>query len=322
MVTEIAAPGSTGAQLLRNALGDAALARAGAALPAIAVPWDRLASVLGWVVWLGHPPVPAGLPILPAPEELVWGDPLVALATAAAVSLDYASRRAEVGPLDMASMLRHEAPVAVIVPGDVHPTLAGAIAEAEQLGIPIVRDAAATVDILTAIPSFAARQVAHDGNVSRRHDPALSFQTIEAATRIGGNPLSSFVLHHEGERDGVSVIGNLSARFGVEIGVLDPAVGLEETAVLEAMAATYPSFLDGLTSRIEGHSLEVAWGSGDEPTAQDLGEVIRSWLKALHGLRLVDVRIAFAPLQGRSALLTDMRARAAAYKELRSGTPR
>ncbi|MDP9472748.1 MAG: hypothetical protein M3Q71_19135 [Chloroflexota bacterium] len=318
-MTDIGPSGSAAADFLHSALGDAALASAGAALPAVPVPWDLLARVPGWAVWLGHPPVPPDLPILPVAEEFVWGDPLVALATATIVSVDYAVRRARVYFTDIADLLRREAPVVVIVPGDVHPSLLQAIDDAERVGLPIVRGVGNVPAVLASLPSFAARQAAHAGGVKRPHDPALSLQTIEVAGRIGGNPLSSFVLHHEGERDGVSVIGDFSARFGVEVGVMSPAVGLEETANLEAMAATYPSFQDGVTSRIEGHSLEVSWANGYEPNARDLGEVIRAWLKALHGLRLVDVRIAFAPPQGRSALLTDMRARAAAFKAIRSG---
>lgn len=314
-MTKISAPGATGAELLRDTFGeDAALARAGAAFPAVSIPWEQLASVSGWAVWLGHPPVPSGLPILPVAAELIWDDPLVALAAATAVSLDYAVRRGAASSIATANLLRHEAPTAVIVPGEVHPSLLSAIDQVKQLGIPVVPGA----DTLTSIPSFAARAATHGSPVSVPHDPALSFQTIEVSDRIGGNPLSSFVLHHEGERDSVTVIGDLSARLGVEIGVLDPNIGLEETAGLEAIALTYPSFLDGVTSRIEGHSLEVAWASGYEPRPQDLGEVIRAWLKALQSLRLVDVRIAFAPPQGRSAFLTDMRARASAFKEFRS----
>ncbi len=314
-MTKISASGATGAELLRDTFGeDAALARAGATFPAVPIPWEQLSSVSGWAVWLGHPPVPSYLPILPVAAELIWDDPLVALAAAAAVSLDYAVRRGAMNSIATANLLRHEAPTAVIVPGDVHPNLLSAIDQVKQLGIPVVPGA----DTLASIPSFAARAAAHGSRVSVPHDPALSFQTIEVSDRIGGNPLSSFVLHHEGERDGVTVIGDMSARLGVEIGVLDPKIGLEETAGLEAIASTYPSFLDGVTSRIEGHSLRVAWASGYEPRPQDLGEVIRAWLKALQGLHLVDVRIAFAPPQGRSAFLTDMRARASAFKEFRS----
>ncbi len=40
-------------------------------LPHFDVPWDRLAESDGWSVWLGHPPVPGAIEILPAPPELV-----------------------------------------------------------------------------------------------------------------------------------------------------------------------------------------------------------------------------------------------------------
>lgn len=317
-MTAVGPSDSAGAEFLHRTIGDTALANAGAALPILLPPWDQLAWVPGWAIWLGHPPVPPDLPILPIAEEFVWGEPLVALATATMVSLDYAVRRSRLSSTGVADVLQREAPVAVIVPGDVHPNLLSAINDVEQIGIPVLRDAENLPALLASLPSFAARQSAHASNVRGPHDPALSFQMLEVAHHIGGNPLSSFVLHHEGERDGVSVIGDLSARFGLEVGILDPTVGLEETAELEAMVATYPDFLDGVTSQVEGHSLQVSWAAAHEPNVHDLGEVIRAWLKALYGLRLVDVRIAFAPPQGRSALLTDMRARAAAFKELRA----
>lgn len=319
-MTAIDAPTSTGADLLRQFLRDAALAEAGAALPVIPAPWERLARHNGWAVWLGHPPVPDDLELLPAAPELLWDDPFVALATATTVSLDYAERRGADSLASVADRLAREAPVAVVVPGDVQAALGSLIGEAEQLGIPIVRGSVDIRKRLAEIPSFAARSAAHGSLVSRSHDPSLSFQTVDAVDRIGGNPLSSFVLHHEGEQDGVSVIGERSARWGVEVGVQGHGVGLAETAALEAVVATYPSFLDGVTSRIEGHSLELAWSDDSEFTPQDVGEVIRIWLKALNGVDLVDVRIAFAPPQGRSALLTDMRARAAAFKEFRASS--
>ena len=306
-----------GVEFLRTALGDTALTRAGAALPPVQVPWSGLAQVPGWVVWLGHPPVPADLSILPVPAELIWDDPLVALTTTAVVSIDYALHRSRATSENWAEVLRREAPVAVVVPGDVHPNLVSAIAAADRIGIPIIRGAADLPAALASLPSFAARRGAHSSPVSRPHDPALSFQTVDVAGSIGGNSLSSFVLHHEGERDEVTVIGDLSTRFAVEIGVYDTSVGLQETMDLEVMAATYPSFFNGVSSRIEGHSLAVSWAEDCEPSPTDLGEVIRAWLKALAGMSVVDVRIAFAPPQGRSALLTDMRARAAAFKELR-----
>lgn len=309
----------TGEELLIAALGPASpLARAAIAVEPFVVPYDRLARVDGWVVWCGHPPAPSGIPLLPAPEHLLWGEPLDALAAAAAVSADYAARRGARDAAGMAAILRNEGPVAVVVPEPVHPRLAAALDDLLRLGVPVVEAAWDVEQALAAVRSFAARRRAHAAPVQRLHDPALSFQQIAVVDRIGGNPQSSFVVHHEGERDGVRVTGALSPRFGLEVGLRGPGITLERTAEIEELAAVIPSFLDGVTSRFDGHSLEIGWQDGAQPDPEEIGQVLRAWLKALYDAEIVDVRLAFAPPRGRSALLTEMRARASAFRDIRA----
>lgn len=295
----------------------AALVQASAAAAPFAPPFQRLASDPGWVLWLGHPPVPDGIPLLPAPPELLWNDPVMALATAAGVSVAYAHHRRE-APGDIVALLEREGPVAVVAPAEIHSSVKAALSEIGSLGIPILYGAEDLAQRLDGVPSFQARRRGHDAAISRLHDPALAGQVIEAVDQIGGNPLSSFVVHAEGERDGVTVIGTFGPRVAIEVGVKDASIDAAGTVALERDVASFPGFLDGVVSRTEGHSLVIGWQEGGQPSAHDLGEVIRAWLKALYQVRLVDVRIAFAPPKGRSALLTDMRARASAYTAYRA----
>lgn len=309
----------TGEELLVAALGPASpLARAAIAVEPFVVPYDRLARMDGWVVWCGHPPAPSGIPLLPAPEHLLWGEPLDALAAAAAVSADYAARRGARDAATMSALLRNEGPVAVVIPEPVHPRLAAALNDLLRLGVPVVEAAGNVEQALAAVRAFAVRRSAHAAPVGRLHDPALSFQQIAVSDRIGGNPQSSFIVHHEGERDGVRVTGSLAPRFGLEVGLRGPGITLERTAKIEAQAAVIPSFLDGVTSQFAGHSLEIGWREGAMPGPDEIGHVLRAWLKALYDAEIVDVRLAFAPPRGRSALLTEMRARARTYREIRA----
>ncbi|HEY8446545.1 MAG TPA: hypothetical protein VIL01_05505 [Thermomicrobiales bacterium] len=308
----------TGEELLVAALGEeSALAQAAAAVEPFIVPYDQLARVDGWVIWCGHPPAAPGLPLLPAPEHIIWGEPAAALAAAALVSADYAARRGARDAMATRSLLAREGPIAVVVPEPVHPQLQPTLDELRSLGVPIIEQPSDALAAIAAIPAFAMRRTAHAAPVGRLHDPALGFQQVIMDVRIGGNPLSSFVVHHEGERDGVQVIGTLSPRAGIEVGLRGAGITLERTEEIEREAAHIPSFLDGVTSRVAGHSLEIGWRHGNEPTPEQIGEVFRAWLKALHGADLVDVRLAFAPPRGRSALLTEMRARAKAYRQVR-----
>ncbi len=309
----------TGEELLIAALGPVSpLARAAIAVEPFVVPYDRLARVDGWVVWCGHPPVPSGVPLLPAPEHLLWGEPVEALATAAAVAADYAARRGARDAATMIALLRNEGPVAVVVPEPVHARLAAALDDLVRLGVPVVEPAGDVEQALASVRAFAVRRIAHAARVGRPHDPALSFQQIAVSDRIGGNPQSLFIVHHEGERDGVRVIGSLAPRFGLEVGLRGPGITLERTAEIESQAAVIPSFLAGVTSQLAGHSLEIGWQDSAKPEPEAIGEVLRAWLKAFYDAEIVDVRLAFAPPRGRSALLTEMRARASAYREIRA----
>ncbi len=309
----------TGEELLVAALGASSpLAQAAIAVEPFVVPYDQLARIGGWVLWCGDSSAPSGVPLLPLPERLLKGDPLAALGASALVSADYAARRGARNATAMTSLLRVEGPVAVVFPGPVPARLAPALDDLLRLEIPVIDNATNAAQALEAIPAFAARNAAHAAPVGRLHDPGLSFQQIAVHERIGGNSLSSFIVHHEGERDGVRIIGGFGPRFGLEIGLRGPGITLERTAEIESQAALIPSFLDGVTSRLVGHSLEIGWRAGAAPTAAEIGEVLRAWLKALCGAEIVEVRLAFAPPRGRSALLTEMRARANAFREIRA----
>ena len=308
----------TGEELLASALGaGSSLAAAARAIDPFIVPYDQLARVEGWVVWLGHPPVPEGLSLLPAPDRLMWDDPATAAATAAAVAADYAARRGARGGQEMKMVLERESPLAIVVPDEVTPGLRLMTDELSRIGIPVIDRPSDLVAALTAVPSFSRRRTAHNADIGRPHDPALSFQQIIVAGRIGGSGQSSFVLHNEGEKDGVKVVGDFGERVGIEIGVYAKGLTAEDTEALERETAVIPSFLNGVSSRPTGDALEIGWRHDARPSAQEIGEVFRAWLKALYDVERVDVRIAFAPPRGRSALLTEMRARAQAIRQRR-----
>ena len=289
------------------------------------VPYDQLAGIDGWVVWLGHPPIPDWATLLPAPEELLWGEPSSAIAVALMVAADYAVRRGAVDAETASIILRRESPLAVVVPTEVRRSLTPLLHQLEATGIPTAHGVPGSRAELSAmVHPFSLRSTVHGVNLGRAHDPAQSFEVFAAVDSIGGNSLSSYIVHNEGERDAVTVTGDLSARVGIEIG-LGGNHSIEETVAVEQLASEIPGFLTGITSHLVDNSLSIGWRDSEPPAPEEIGEAFRVYLKAMLGIPLVDVRIAFAPPKGRSALLTDMRARAAAFRTYRgaviSGDP-
>jgi hypothetical protein len=250
----------TGEELLGASLGpDSALTRSALAIEPFIVPYDQLARVDGWVVWLGHPPVPDGVRLLPAPDHLLWDDPETALAATAAVVADYAARRGARSAEAMKATLERESPLAVVVPGEITTGLRERLDEVATLGIPVLERPAELQSALAAIGSFGLRRGAHGAEIPRAHDPALSFQQFVLAGRIGGDARSTFLLHNEGRRDGIDVVGTFGERVGIEIGVGGDWITIQATAELERQAARIPSFLSGVTSALVDRSLEIGW---------------------------------------------------------------
>lgn len=311
----------TGEELLAAALGDDnPLAQAARSLDPFIVPYDQLARLDGWVVWLGHPPVPDGLHLLPAPEHLLWDEPLTTLATAAAVAADYAARRGATDPGRMRSLLERESPVTLVVPNQLTAPVKSLADHVATMGVPLVANPAdVDAGIARTVP-FAMRRRAHAKFVGRSNDPALSFQEFSTTNQIGGDPLSSFVLHGEGERDGVEIYGDFGDHVAIEIGVRGPDLTPQTIAWLESQAAEIPSFLNGVSSRRTGDALEIGWRQDAKPTGEEIGQVFQVWLKALYDLDLVDVKIAFAAGKRSSALLSTMSERARRYRTIRAGT--
>lgn len=281
--------------------------------------WQSLASVEGWSVWLGHPPVPDGISILPAPDHLIWGDPAEVIGTAVAASLAYASLRGADSFVSAAGILQREGPISLIVPRDLSPSLAAAMAECSGLGIPVMSGSVDVIADLSGLRQRRNRREAHALDVGRAHDPSLSSQRIDAPVgSFGGNSLSSFVLFNEGEIDQVQITGTPSERMGVEIGVRGEGIDLSASLIMEDDAARIPGFLDGVMSSRTGNDVTISWAEGAAPDPEALGRLWQTWLKAIWGATLVDVRIAFAPEHGRSALLVDMRTRSSRYHTYRA----
>ena len=282
--------------------------------------WGSLASVDGWSVWLGHPPVPDGIAILPVAGQLIWGDPADVIGTAVAASLAYARIRGADSFVSAAGILQREGPISLLVPGDLSSRLAPAMAECTALGVPVVSGSGEVLGTLDGLRQRRTRRQAHRFDAGRSHDPALSAQRIDTpAGSFGGNSLSSFVLHDEGEIDQVQVTGTPSERMGVEIGVRGEGIDLAASLLMEDDAARIPGFLAGVTSQRTGSDVTIGWSEGATLDPQTLGAIWQTWLKAIWGATLVDVRIAFAPAQGRSALLVDMRTRSSQFHTYRAG---
>ncbi len=309
----------TGEELLEAALGgDSPLTRAAHSIDPFVVPYDQLARLDGWVVWLGHPPVPDGLPLLPVPDHLLWDDPATTVATVAALAADYAARRGARDTAGMREILTRESPLVVIAPGEIASGLRPLLNEAVALGVPLLERPEDVDDALASLPTFGMRRRAHAEPVGRLHDPALSFQHFAPIGRAGAGALSTFVLHGEGERDGVEVLGETGDQLGIEIGVGGTGITVQATEAMERRATTLPSFLTGVTSAASGDSLEIGWRLDARPAARELGEVFRVWLKELEGVELVDVRVAYAPANKRSSTLSNMHARAELFKRARA----
>jgi hypothetical protein len=291
------------------------------------VPYDRLASIHGWVVWLGHPPVPDGLVLLPAPEILLWNAPETAVATGMLVAADYAIRRGATDEGTARAVLDRECPVVFVVPDAIRGAGAEVLADAESTGMPVVRlHTETTTELAGLVPSFARRRTAHDVSLGRPHDPALSFQIRVPSLTIGDNAVSSFVVHDEPEGDGVRVSGVLGPQFAMEVGVSAPGLKPDAMPRVERLVATIPSFLDGVTSYLENDALEIGWQEGREPTPEIIGEVVRVWLETLLDATMVDVRMAFAPSGSTTPELTELHRRAAHFRRSRetaaTGIPR
>ena len=150
---------------------------------------------------------------------------------------------------------------------------------------------------------------------------ALLARPVGATPALGGDSLTSFVVHNEPERDGIESRGELFARVGIEIGVAGARIDAPATAGLQRFAARVPSFMDGVWSAPDDFGIEIGWSSPRALSAQRLGELWHTWLGVLPGVTQVDVRLVSAPSHGRSAFLSEMRARARAYAEYRAGLP-
>lgn len=149
--------------------------------------------------------------------------------------------------------------------------------------------------------------------------PVFAMESVEAVATFGENSLSSFIVHNEPERDGWSITGDPSERMAIEVGVGIPGLTHWDTLRLETEIAKLPSFLPGFVSRQDGRALVLGTGAGKRFDPDSVARVLQGWTKALFGAHLVDVRMAFAPSHGRSALLVDMRARAQQYHAFRLG---
>ncbi len=217
-----------------------------------------------------------------------------------------------------AGIIQREGPVSLIVPGDLAPVLAAGLAECTALGIPMVTGSGDAIGDLAALRQRPIRHDRHAVDLGRRHDPTIASQGVAIAYSFGGNSLPSFVLHNEGEYDRVQVMGLPSEPMAVETGVRSGAIDLGASPLVEDDAARMPGFLDGVTSGRAGNSITIGWADGQQSDPETLGRLWQTWIMGIWEATLVDVRIAFAPEHGRSALLVDMRTRSSQYHDYRT----
>jgi hypothetical protein len=259
------------------------------------VPFEILADTDGWVIDLQS-----------ADSVTSFDDP--ALGTdqrtinAALVAVDYAIRRGARTPSAVAAVLQREGPIAF-----------RGLAQASTPIQVLIRQLGVSDDFPSA---FSRRATGHELSEPFDSDPSLSFEERAFDHVIGDNALSSLAVHTEGEGNQVLVTGALSDRWGVEVGLPDstPIAALDE---IEAEIARMPSFMRGQSSALDDDGIVLGWRTGIEPDPRKIGLVIQAWTRALFDVEFADVRIAFGPPHGRSALLTEMRSRARAYRLLR-----
>jgi hypothetical protein len=284
------------------------------------VPYDRLAGIDGWVVWLGHPPVPEDLPLLPAPDHLIFDDPATAIATGLLVAADYAVRRGARDVESAAAILARESPVAIVAPGDLHRSLRAMARRAAEAGVAVViASGEASPDAIRVdVPAFAHRAEAHAVDLGRPHDPVLAFQPRVAEVVIGGNNASTFVVHDQGVGNGWRTTGALGSSVAIAIGLPDDAFDVASTATLEPVLALIPGFLDGVASWFQGDALAIGWHVGDSLEPDTIARAFHTWTKSLTGAAFVDVRIAFAKPGERTAEFDALRQLASSYNDYRS----
>lgn len=232
-----------------------------------------------------------------------WDDarlsPVERTVRALLVACDYAVRRGAADDRVAREIIRRESPIAIANPRelDVH-----------------IRALLESLDLVGPdTPSRRRRALGHALTAPTRTDPVLSFHERHEDVIWGDDALSSFVLTNEGKRDGVTITGQVSERWGVEIGLRED-VPMSGLPAIESTVGEIPSFLGGNSSSFDGTSIIVAWARPITVSAEDVGRAIHGWTRALFDLDLVDVRIVFAPSRSRSARLTDMRSRAREYR--------
>lgn len=288
-----AAPEAILLELLGN---DPAVAKLIRTIGPLVVPFETLVHSEGWLLNFSGDTSQDALdnPYLDAElRELRW----------MLIACDYAVRRGASDAPSASKIIARESPVAFEF-GDQndHPVLN----LASDLGL-----------ITPGVAPFARRSLGHTLASPYESDPVLSFEEGSVDFVWGDNALSSFVVHPKGERDGVSVIGKASERWAVEIG-LDPQVEFGLLTSIEEEIALMPSFLGGCNSELRDGAIVLGWSGSGVPDPHAIAVTIHAWTRALFDLDLVDVRIVFAPSRGRSAILTDMRARAKVFRLYRN----
>lgn len=218
------------------------------------------------------------------------------------VACDYAVRRGASSVAEVMRILARESPIGILA------------AEADTaLPRQLSRELGIAVPTGDERPASFSRRARAQAELRVPCDPVLSFQPRALDWDMGDNSHSSFLVHNLGEVDGLTITGDVSERWGVDVG-LPRATPLDALAEIEREVAVMPSFLRGVTSEFNGQTLEVGWRAGEAPAIEDIGQAIWVWTKSLYDLEFADVRIVFAPADGRAPVLTEMRKRALAFR--------
>ncbi len=259
----------------------------------LVVPFGHLATIDGWLVDpfdRQNAGTPFGYPSLEPNQRALRG---------LLVACDYAIRRGATDLNSLHPILKRESPIPFVSSEGHDASIAKVIGELGLTGA-------------DSRPRITRRR-GHALSAPLVSDPVLSFKIGAVDHRWGDNALSSFVVHNEGEADRSSIVGDPSPRWAVEVGLPD-TVPTADLVAIEPQIAAMPGFLSNVQSRMDDDALILEWSGTATPSPGEIAQAIRAWAMAFFDLPYVDVRLVFAPSRGRSAVLTEMRARARAFR--------
>jgi acetyl-CoA decarbonylase/synthase complex subunit beta len=140
-------------------------------------------------------------------------------------------------------------------------------------------DDADVLDAIATLPNMRVLEVGGERIALPEFcDPAHAREDFEAATTVGGDERSFFVLRAADVEDGTEVVGSPDGPIGIDIGVGDERLDLDVSQHLEKIALGLPGYLPGV--RVTGADpLMIGLAQDTELDPERLAEAIRAGLK-------------------------------------------